>query len=262
MAGKFSASGASSVSECVECVNGKYSSEGAAYCSTAEAGKKIIKVGGLRVGVAECDINTFSTGAEDDCEACDGGHSGPGSSSCQQTQPGQYFNETLQQDVDCPLGKFSSTGAACVDCSDGFIATHNKSSHCSVCQPGTISNPANTECTECPLGHISGTAASECDQCEEGKFNDKEGGSECKLCDEYVKRSTTNITGATSVTNCFCNDDFYQHETECKEKMEGVSVEIGKSTLKHLPIEPGFWRTTNRSIEVKSCIVAGACVGR
>ena len=43
VAGKFSASGASDISGCNLCPNGEYSAAGAAYCSTAAAGKSVIK---------------------------------------------------------------------------------------------------------------------------------------------------------------------------------------------------------------------------
>ena len=92
VAGKFAAAGASTEAGCLECVNGKYSSPGAAYCSTAEAGKRVTKVGGLRVNVTACLLNTFSTGADDNCADCEGGHSEPGSSSCIETPQGHFFD--------------------------------------------------------------------------------------------------------------------------------------------------------------------------
>ena len=98
VAGKFTASGASDESECEECGNGKFSGNGAAYCSTAPAGTKITFSNNLRVDREDCAINTFSTGANDDCAVCaEGGHIEVGSSSCVQTQPGQYFDEVLQR---------------------------------------------------------------------------------------------------------------------------------------------------------------------
>ena len=251
---------------CSDCGNGKYSAAGAAYCSTVGAGKQIVKMNGLRVGVSDCEADTFSTGANDTCTLCgDGGHSEAGSSSCLQTQPGQHFNVTLQRDVDCSPGRFSSNGGICVQCAEGFVAPKSRSSHCDVCQPGNYSNAMHTECIECPAGKFSGAASASCSRCEQGKYNEKKGQSFCVLCDDYIKRSTTDILGATSASNCFCLKGFYHNDRndrdECVDVMEGVKKDVDKATLNHLPIEPGFWRTTNVSLEVKRCITPDACTG-
>ena len=72
-AGRFSASGATNLTHCKTCGEGSYSEVGAIYCSTVGAGKKVVKVGELRVGASYCDAMTSSIGASDICAPCDGG---------------------------------------------------------------------------------------------------------------------------------------------------------------------------------------------
>ena len=261
-AGRYSASGASSYYGCKECGNGKFSGEGAAYCSTAEAGKRIVEEEGMRVNVTDCEKKTFSTGASDDCTPCgEGGHSEAGSAACLQTAPGQHFNETLQKDVNCPRGTFSYDGEPCTVCKDGFVTNETKSSHCVVCEAGTRSNDDHTECLKCEKWAISGTAKATCVACEKGKFQNEEGQAECQFYDKFVKRSTADGEGATSVDDCFCEEKFFQDGDTCKDVFEGIEGDVNKTTLETLPLQRGFWRTSNSSDNVRSCMVKEACVG-
>ena len=83
-AGKFSEAGAS----CLDCTPGTYSNAGASYCATAVAGKR---ANDDRTGMLVCPANTFSTGSADACSPCtNGGHSQPGSSSCEKCDTGTY----------------------------------------------------------------------------------------------------------------------------------------------------------------------------
>ena len=43
--------------------------------------------------------------------------------------------------------------------------------------------------------------------------------------------------------------------------VEGVDGLTPPITLGTLKIEPGYWRTSPTSIDVRECLVAGACVG-
>jgi len=41
----------------------------------------------------------------------------------------------------------------------------------------------------------------------------------------------------------------------------GVEMDVAEATLQTLPLRGGFWRATNISYDVRSCIVTEACVG-
>ena len=174
VAGRFSANGASSETGCFECVNGKYSSPGSAYCSTVEAGKRVTKVGGLRVNVTACLANTFSTGANDTCSFCTGGHSKSGSSSCTDTPPGHYFDDISNADRPCPASTFSKDGANSLsDCSPcDFEGSYSGpgASFCSFSPAGYRPKLNRTGIEICPVGSISGIGQDSCSLFEFGKF--------------------------------------------------------------------------------------------
>jgi len=147
-------------------------------------------VEGLRVDQENCAMNYFSTGAADDCQTCDGGHSDPGSSSCVDTAPGHFYDGTTDQQ--CVAGKFSASGAAeesgCVECSSGKFSaaaaaycntagagkmiskvlglrvgledcgantfSTGANDVCEVCDEGSHSEPGSTSCAETPPGHF------------------------------------------------------------------------------------------------------------
>ena len=269
---------AQTINSCVSCEIGKASLGGGDFCNPCSGnGEYSDIVGGAvcklsppgyipntdHTAIVPCPTNTFSTGATDSCLPCgNGAHCQPGSFTCVQTQPGQHYNATLQRDVNCSRGKYSSDGDRCVSCGPGFISQNLKSSHCDVCQPGYHSNEEHTQCLPCAKGKFSGAAAPMCTLCEAGKYTDNEGQSFCKLCDDYMERSTTNFEGAESGSSCFCLEGFFDNGNNmCEVVMEGVSKRVKKATLERLPLEPGYWRTTNTSRVVMSCIVAEACVG-
>ena len=88
--GRYSANGGSNSAGCLPCNGpGEYSEAGSILCRMAGAGKKPNMV---RSAVKNCEVNTFSVGAADNCTVCEGGHSEAGSSSCVDTPPGHYYD--------------------------------------------------------------------------------------------------------------------------------------------------------------------------
>ena len=271
-AGKFSASGASSESGCEECVNGEYSAAGAAYCSTVGAGKQIVKVNGLRVGVSDCEANTFSTGANDTCARCEGGHSEAGSSSCIDTPPGHYFNVTLHIDSPCPAGRFSKTGASniadCTPCTELGSYSPPGSAFCLFSPAGHIAASNRTGTIACPSGSVSGIGQDKCKECEVGKFTNGTDRTECKFCDKEnaVIGSTTGQKGSSEVSSCICPKSKYKKVADvkyptCVDVPEGVSVSIDGMDRYNLHLEKGFFRVSNESLEVLPCENTASCEG-
>ena len=265
-AGTFSENGASSLVGCASCDGpGQFSPAGSSYCSVVGGGRVPAND---RSSFSICPKNTFSTGAVNSCTPCQTGHAPAGSVACIFTPVGYYFNEVDSSDITCPAGKHSSGASSlsgCLPCDDGFVANNPGSGFCSVCVAGRHSTNDHTHCLNCQLGKLSGTAASECQLCPSGKFSGEEGSSECTLCTDVIKKSDTliDVVGATSASQCYCKSGWFLDATgeNCEELMEGVEADEPKSTLANLPLEPGFWRTTDFSLEVKRCMVAEACVG-
>ena len=279
VAGKFSASGASSESGCEECVNGKYSADGAAYCSTAEAGKSVVKDGELRVGLTDCLANTFSTGAEDDCTACEVGHSEAGSSSCVETAPGHYYDGTT--DKECPPGTFSELGGvgveSCSNCNLGFASEGGKG-FCDPCLAGYRSSADGDECVPCPRGTFSSQTSSECISCEVSKFTSKEEVNEvCSRCDDVIPGSITLGEGSHGLEACVCNVGEFMKTTgdgsfacvaieeagvcSLSGADECLNENVTGTTVESIDVLPGFWRVSNRSLIVRKCSDSDFCVG-
>jgi len=118
--GRFSASGTSDISGCLECNSGKYSATGSAYCNTAAAG---YKTNDGRTAAVQCLAGTASPGAVDICTECDGVgeySDSDGSNACK-TAPAGFKPLTDRTNVEtCPVNTFS-TGAAdiCEPCEGG-----------------------------------------------------------------------------------------------------------------------------------------------
>jgi hypothetical protein len=148
--GKYSETGANTIDGCLECPVGKFSGDGASFCQTVSAGSKTDIVNGQRIAEIECPKNSFSLGATDTCEECDGGHSKAGQASCVDTAPGYYWDEILEEDFSCAAGRFSETGAisaeGCGACADGFVSEAGQG-YCTPCQAGryAVTNKVRTD---------------------------------------------------------------------------------------------------------------------
>ena len=103
------------------------------------AGSKIVlDDNNLWVSSTNCTLNTFSTGANDDCSTCEEGtHSRAGMATCVQTQPGYYFDPASNGDFPCPVGTFAEFGATdvsgCNECEEGKVSGAG-SGYCSPCE--------------------------------------------------------------------------------------------------------------------------------
>ena len=268
LAGKVSMGG--NALECTSCTDdGQYSDTNlASACKTAPAGTIPTAT---RNNVEICPKNTFSIGANNTCTPCaDGGHSLPGSSSCKKCSTGKYYNGEANMCEGCPLGKFTATGESAIDnckvCKDGFVSNDVEGAgFCSPCEAGFYTNIAKTKCLPCPAGSISGIAATTCDLCEIGKFASGTNNTGCLFCDDknVLKGSTTSSSGSNSTTDCQCEAGEYKNEkiNTCEPVFEGVSTSVPGQTVPTMMLEEGYWRTSQYSIEILSCLNPLHCVG-
>ncbi|GMH61642.1 hypothetical protein TrST_g9108 [Triparma strigata] len=261
---------------CAECNNlGQYSDEvGASVCKTASAGMKPTPE---RDDVIECPKNTLSIGAADDCTPCSpGGHSQPGSSACEQCSSGKYFEEDGNKCELCPKNTFTILGGTnfsnCEQCPVGAYSLAG-SGYCQACPQHMEFSEVDGECVclasftrvgvatcTCKAGEtLMGTS---CEPCEKAKWKAAEGVSSCILCENTLKGSITEFAGSQDVTDCECPSRTFDNlKGECVVIEDGMDAEEAGMTLTGLIIEPGFWRTGPRSVDVRECPVTDACIG-
>ncbi|GMH74227.1 hypothetical protein TL16_g06408 [Triparma laevis f. inornata] len=284
VAGKASMGG--TVSECARCDGpGEYSEPMASVCKTAPAGYKPMVTGddGLKTGIEMCLKNTFSIGATDECTNCaPGGHSNPGDSACDQCLTGKYYNEQTNDCTLCPKNTFSINGASdsngCTPCASGEHSLEG-SGYCQACpqymeydettkkcvclasfiRVGSDGDGNGGTCTCKPGETLMGTT---CQPCEEAKWKAEEGVTSCNLCEDTLKGAITEFTGSQDITDCECPSRTFDNlKGTCVVIVDGVDAVNDGMTLTGLIMEPGFWRTGPRSVDVRECPVSDACIG-
>jgi hypothetical protein len=169
---------------------------------------------------------------QDTCDNCTAGtyQSLEGQSSCTACPIGTYATlEGLAICTPCPPGRRQpllgqTLEMSCLYCNAGEHQPLEGSSECLACPPGHFSGPGASECTPCFLGTYAVNGAT-CDSCPPG--------------------STTLSTGAASVNDCSCAEDYYDAdagpEVECLTCPVGVAC-VGGATLAELPVMAGYYR--------------------
>ena len=134
-------------------------------------------------------MNTYSIGAANECSDCpEGGHSDPGSPTCETCGPGLYYDESTSFCAPCPSSTFSSSGAAslddCVACSGPGEWSDAGAAYCSTAKAGSMPNANRTGEEPCPKNTYSVGAEDRCAACAElGPSHHSEPGSaKCEAC--------------------------------------------------------------------------------
>ena len=275
--GTMSAEGVPSLADCEVCDGpGEYAPEGSNYCRTAGAGQR---PNDDRSWTVDCLADYYSTGSADECTLCDeGSHSEAGSSSCEETPPGHYYDGTT--DKECPPGTYSELGGfgvdSCTNCNLGFASEGGKG-FCDPCLAGYKSSTNRDECVPCPRGTFSSQTSSECISCEVSKFTSKEEVNEvCSRCDDVIPGSITLGEGSHGLEACVCNVGEFMKTTgdgsfACVEIEEAgvcslsgadecLNENVTGTTVESIDVLPGFWRVSNRSLIVRKC-TSDFCVG-
>ena len=183
--------------------------------------------------------------------------------------------------VCCPnAAYYDAASTNCTSCPSGWVSESGARS-CEQCVPGQLSNKPRTECDDCEkgtYGHRPGSCAS----CKPGTYQDGRGMSDCVKCppDTYSSLSertsradctacppdatTDGTTGNSNESSCLCKGGFYQSDTSeaCLICPSPGSV-CGKpgSTLFTIRAAPGYFRSSNSSLEFIKCHVASDCPG-
>jgi hypothetical protein len=114
-------------------------------------------------------------------------------------------------------------------------------------------------CT-CKAGEtLMGTS---CQPCEKGKWKSSIGVSSCSRCENTLRGAITARNGSTTESACICPPRTYDDgKGSCVPVEEGMRKDLSGMTLASLTLEEGFWRTSEKSDDVRACITPEACVG-
>ena len=195
----------------------------------------------------------------------------------------------------CIPGTFSAAlgnPTACSPCPAGSYSANLRSTNCTAClkggycsSEGAISAamaftpcPAGTynpsegatsiaNCTACPPGTFGAsngaTSSSECEKCPVGFFQPVSGAGSIGQCQQCPPRSTSDA-GAVDASGCLCLPDYYDSDgaaidsERCQLCPSGADCSRAGTTIFSLPIMRGYFRLSNRSIDVRKCPDAGA----
>ena len=247
------------------------------FCKTAKAGHIPSPD---RTTLIICPKNTFSIGANDMCTDCPpGGHSLPGSSSCELCSTGEYFDEAANACGLCPKNTFTLSGATnregCTPCQNVGEFSKAGAGYCAKCpqyEEFNESAPSSCDCMPsfsrvgddssctCKAGEtLMGTS---CEPCEKGKWKSSIGVTSCTRCEDTLKGAFTARNGSTSVSSCICPPRTYDDgKGACVPIEEGMSADLAGMTLKSVTLDAGFWRTKEKTDDVRECMTPEACVG-
>ena len=187
------------------------------------------------------------------CEVCSTGKVAekPGASGCATCQAGQYSLAEAQFCELCPKGKSSiANSKACTSCSAGYYSSNEGSVMCIACAAGSYSSALDSvNCSLCAPGTAQGaTGQASCVACSPGAFSGAYGESSCSSC----SGNRFSFTGAASCSRCL--KDYYYFEGFCLPCPSGTNCDVdGVSTLIDLLIQPGWWRISEETDEIRQC---------
>jgi hypothetical protein len=198
------------------------------------------------------------------CTSCDEGFGG---TNCEVPSPCQATPESADEGSD---GNFycinegtvgGVTGSCtCLECASWF-----EGPHCEIrvtlntCDPGWGGPDCTTQL--CPQGKYKEDAETfTCTNCPNGKYRSVEGGlseEDCSSCGPFT-------TSSNDKTHCLSEGGYYIIEDKDGFKTlpvpEGVE-EIPGTTLTSFELLPGYWRTSNSSSQVETCLSEKHCQG-
>jgi len=232
-----------SATTCTPCDAGSFSAAQSANCT-------------------QCSPGRFSGSGTSTCDVCSAGKAAkePGSSGCATCQAGRFsLADAMTCDL-CSEGMSSAAGSqACSSCQAGFYSPSKGSVQCTACAAGSYSSTsASVNCISCPTGSAQGaTGQSSCTACTPGTYSAASGKASCSAC----SGNSYSFSGAASCTRCL--NEYYYIEGSCLPCPEGTACdEDGASTISDLFIQPGWWRISDESDEVRRCTHGTlACLG-
>lgn len=230
-------------SNCDDCDEGKFSSEGASICSTCAAGAWSER----RSSICSLCLQGFQVSSTPgECDACDAGKFkvGTNDNTCSLCESGTFQEFIGQTDCDvCQDHSVSNSERTDCLCNAGYASQDVVT--CVACEENTYKTAtANVGCTGCQYGkysdQVAATTASVCQSCEAGKYSPMEvdgmGCDECARgkfsvsfgvsCENCAKGSYSDAEGAIACTLCAAGkssgDIGANVESVCRECVPGL----------------------------------------
>jgi len=141
--------------------------------------------------------------------------------------------------VDCPAGKYGSTGSSCEYCRPGKFTEAPGQRRCKSCGKGKyMDRKGATACLECRPGDESYAEASiSCNMCDPGAFSANNGSSQCSLCAPgsiHTNAGGSQCLGCEAgrhsnwgATECtLCQENTFQNlpnKRDCRKATEGAT---------------------------------------
>jgi len=157
------------------------------------------KENGYNIKCIPCPANHYRTATNTTCYHCpEGFYSTPGSSECKKAKTNTSDVHTLcNQGSIVGNNKFGYHLASCISCQSlnkrGYMPYPNNHDTCMTCPRGGVVNVQGTRCNMCPVGYFE--KDNECLQCDIGTYSDKEGMTECKVCNNKNALAYSSIGG-------------------------------------------------------------------
>ena len=203
-----------SLTSCLLCGKGTYSSAGAPSCIDCSAGQHASQVESN--SCTKCEAGRYADQEmSGTCKTCDNGkYSLIGSASCVDCPPGTAGIGCNKCGIDQYRGENDQDLTVCITCPSGYAARANGSAKCSSCSAGT----AGVSCTDCFPGQFRGNEDRDltvCIACPSGFATDKASQPFCLECDSGMYQDE-----ASAKTCKACRPGQHQDSkkrTECKD---------------------------------------------
>ena len=171
------------------------------------------------------------------------------SSLCGGLCPAGYVCPAGQDPSICPTGRYCPLGTSVpLPCPSGTYSSLTGLSAASQCEP-------------CPLGFWC--SAGKAIACPMDTYNDALSADDQGDCTQCPSQAITLQTSAKRLADCKCDADYYNADdasggVRCERCPLGALCEGSGATLSALRLRRGFYRSTNRSIDVRRCPDAAA----
>jgi len=221
-----------------------------------------------------------SVGMEE-CDACPLGHAQDkeGQQYCSRCAIGTFAGRRSMVECDpCPIGYYGDEQGAsqCKHCNDTYWTEVPGQERCTPCPVGTYGN--STGCQLCPPGSYNNHIhAAVCRKCEPGRYSSGWGQSQCQVCTEKSVASNYGMTqcvpcrehGKSNLdkTACFCDPGYYlpyyrgDSDYPCFPCPTGADCTQSGNAYYNLKSLPGWWRSSNSSLNFYRCPIRGNCQG-
>ncbi|GBG25281.1 Leucine-rich repeat-containing protein 1 [Hondaea fermentalgiana] len=202
------------------------------------------------------------------CQLCRVGTFKPdfGIQACKACSNNMVTTDAGSTECTCAPGK-EFTAEGCQPCALGFFKADYGLEACEPCANGTTTiADGSAKCVDgvaCPPGQEN-SDGSECTPCRPGFYNDGDS-LVCLQCP--ISRPETAAEGSTSVDACLAQEGtFFNPETNAAlacdddEFPEGaLQCNASGLVIETVPLNAGFWRFSNRSLDIHECKRASYC---